>query len=208
VKTRLIGGAVTRDRAAQVYGAFLRDMTTRLDGSDDYDLLLAWARDGDDDEIPDLGVPGFLQQGRDLGERMYRALANVGERYDDVVVLGSDHPDLPAARARQAVAWLRDGAEAVIGPSRDGGYYLLGLPADGVDESLFSGIDWSTERVLDQTLARFEDRGVTPRMLPAAADVDRPEDLRALHRRLEENVTRAPQTLAVLRSWTDWEDRT
>lgn len=207
VKTRLIGGAITAERAAALYAAFLRDMTARLDGSDDYDLVLAWDREAGGARVPVLGVPGFAQEGRDLGARMFHALAKMGKRYAHVIVLGTDHPDLPAERVTRAVSHLRHGARAVIGPSEDGGYYLLGLPAREVDAGLFEGVEWSTERVLEQTLARFEARGITPRMLPAAADVDRPEDLFALRRRLEERVSSAPATLAVLRSLDLVEDK-
>lgn len=124
------------------------------------------------------GGPAYLPQAEgDLGARMAdafaRAFAAGAER---VVIVGSDLPDLSAALLRRAFRSL-DAHPAVLGPARDGGYYLLGLtrPVPG----LFEGIAWSTPGVLAATLARFRDAGIEPAMLETLADVDEAEDLPA-----------------------------
>jgi uncharacterized protein len=112
----------------------------------------------------------FVDQGDgDLGDRLARAAAPY-----PVIFIGSDAPDLDAARLIAAAAALRD-APAVIGPAEDGGYYLLGLntPAPW----LFNDMDWGTETVFDETMRRFAAHGIAPTVLETLADVDRPEDL-------------------------------
>jgi rSAM/selenodomain-associated transferase 1 len=111
----------------------------------------------------------------DLGARMQdafsRAFADGCER---VVIIGSDLPGMDARLLRQAFAAM-DEADAVIGPARDGGYYLLGLarPVPGV----FDGIAWSTPGVFAATMQRLRAAGVSPVVLPTLADVDEVDDL-------------------------------
>ncbi len=112
----------------------------------------------------------FIDQGEgDLGDRLARAAAPY-----PVIFIGSDAPDLDTDRLIAAAAALRT-APAVIGPAEDGGYYLLGLntPAPW----LFTGMDWGTETVFEETMRRFAAHGVTPVVLEPLADLDRPEDL-------------------------------
>jgi hypothetical protein len=80
----------------------------------------------------------------------------------------------------QALAALRR-ADAVLGPARDGGFYLMGLrkPA-GRRAQLFHGVDWGTARACRQALAQLRGAGLRVRMLPVESDVDRPEDVRRL----------------------------
>lgn len=111
-----------------------------------------------------------------LGDRMAGAFEEAfasGARR--VVLVGTDIPGLTAARLHRAFEAL-DQAGAVLGPSLDGGYWLVGLrrPAD-----LFSGIPWGTGAVLQRTLARAEALGLRVHRLETLRDVDRLEDLRA-----------------------------
>lgn len=122
--------------------------------------------------------PAYLPQGDgDLGARMEdafaRAFADGAER---VVIVGSDLPDLSAELLRRAFRSL-DAHPAVLGPARDGGYYLLGLarPVPGI----FQGIAWSTSGVLAATLDRFRAAKIEPAMLEELADVDEVGDLPA-----------------------------
>jgi uncharacterized protein len=112
----------------------------------------------------------FIDQGEgDLGDRLARAAAPY-----PVIFIGSDAPDLDAARLIAAAAALQN-APAVIGPAEDGGYYLLGLNAPA--PWLFTEMDWGTETVFDETMRRLAAHGITPVVLEPLADVDRPEDL-------------------------------
>jgi uncharacterized protein len=112
----------------------------------------------------------FVDQGDgDLGDRLACAAAPY-----PVIFIGSDAPDLDAARLIAAATALQN-APAVIGPAEDGGYYLLGLNAPA--PWLFKEMDWGTETVFDETMRRFAAHDITPVALEPLADVDRPEDL-------------------------------
>lgn len=91
-----------------------------------------------------------------------------------VIFFGADTPDL----SREIVAAAIDALvshDVVIGPAEDGGYYLIGLREAHRD--LLEGIDWSTERVFGQTLAKASAAGLSAHILPTLYDCDRPEDL-------------------------------
>jgi uncharacterized protein len=206
VKTRLIG-ALTAAQAADLHGAFVEDLAERL-RSAPFSTQLAWAVD-DGEQIPEgprpgcsLGLPGVLQQGADLGERLYRALMAAAISGDGVAAVGSDHPDLPSERVEEAFALLRAGAEVVLGPATDGGYYLIALAPQAVRARLFEGIAWSTASVLADTLDRCRELGLSVELLAPAHDVDTPEDLRRLALSL---ATAAhgwcPRTRALLDDW-------
>jgi rSAM/selenodomain-associated transferase 1 len=115
------------------------------------------------------------QSDGDLGERMSAAFADAfREGAGRVVVIGTDCPALSPDHLAEAFEALGN-HEVVLGPARDGGYYLVGLsrPAD----ALFTDIPWGTESVLQATMERAEAVGLTQCCLQTLGDVDRPEDL-------------------------------
>ncbi len=115
------------------------------------------------------------QGGGDLGERMHRCVRDGLEAgTKSVVIVGSDVPGVDAAILSEAFDELHD-HDLVLGPATDGGYYLIGLRRD-IPE-LFHGVPWGGEDVLSCTLDSAAAHGLTVSMLPALADVDRPEDL-------------------------------
>lgn len=103
---------------------------------------------------------------------------DLGARMADVpapaILIGSDCPALDAALIRRAAEALKGNA-AVLGPARDGGYYLLGMARPM--PFLFHDMQWSTAEVLPETLRRFELQGIAPTMLPELSDIDTPADL-------------------------------
>jgi rSAM/selenodomain-associated transferase 1 len=117
-----------------------------------------------------LGVPLRVQKGKDLGERMYRALAKASR---PAILIGTDCPMLTPADLRRATRWLQGGCDVVLAPAQDGGYALIG--ARRVSPAMFEGIEWGGERVYDETRARLS--GYRWRALRRVWDVDRPEDL-------------------------------
>jgi len=132
-------------------------------GGDEFPALL-----GDD-------VAFFAQSGEEFGERLERAFASAfGRGAGPVILVGADCPSLSARHFREALAAL-EAHDAVLGPARDGGWWLLGLRAPAPE--LFHGIAWSTPAVLDQTLAAARSAGLIVALLEELADVDRPEDL-------------------------------
>jgi rSAM/selenodomain-associated transferase 1 len=130
-------------------------------------------------------APGFLlvpQPGGDLGRRLRSAFERLlGLGAGPVVVIGSDAPSLPTSVLEQALEALHDRhTDVVLGPSGDGGYYLVGLRRPSA--ALFTGIAWSTPSVLAQTLARARARRLRVTVLRRWWDVDTPLDLARLRR--------------------------
>ena len=119
-----------------------------------------------------LNVKFRLQRGRDLGERMHRALARSAR---PAILIGSDCPALSARDLQRALRSLRGGYDAVLAPAEDGGYALVGVRR-AID--LFTGIDWGTSRVYEQTRRKLS--GYRWRAQRTVWDVDRPEDLERL----------------------------
>jgi len=120
------------------------------------------------------------------------------EGFERVVLIGSDNPTLQAEPIEQACAAL-DTHDVSIGPTSDGGYYLIGLRRPHLE--LFEAIDWSTPQVYAQTLARAQQIGLRVRAVRDWYDVDGPADLDRLQRELRSapELT-ARNTRAVLRS--------
>lgn len=113
------------------------------------------------------------QQGADLGARMHHALNQ--HRGTPTVLIGSDIPAIDAGYLRQGIAALLRGEPWVIGPAEDGGYVLIGCCNS--DERLFSGVTWSGNQVLAQTMKKAAQCGVTPLLLEPLWDLDNVVDL-------------------------------
>jgi hypothetical protein len=133
-----------------------------------------------------------LQRGANLGERLSNALGEHFELgYRRVVIMNSDGPTLPLTCLEEAFSGL-DRADVTLGPGHDGGYYLIGMKSHRPE--LFRGIDWSTERVIPQTLAACHQQGLSVHQLPQWYDVDVAADLERLRRDLERGPELAPCT--------------
>jgi hypothetical protein len=207
VKTRLIG-ELSGGQAAELHAAFLGDVEESLCRGA-FELRIAWALDAGE-PLPAAAktrltaapaTAAFRQQGEDLGERLYNGLRRMAQSYAMVAAVGSDSPELGPEIVEEGFARLAAGAGVVIGPTRDGGYYLIGMRREALCRELFDGIAWSTESVLDQTRERCRELGLTVELLPEIDDVDVAEDLRRLARRLGAAGGRAPRTRALLKAW-------
>lgn len=199
MKTRLIGD-LTPAQAAALHTAFLDDLLDRLRHGD-FGLTLAWALDPGEPIPESDGIFGVRQEGDDLGERLWRALSRAAQDADAVMALGSDHPIVSLDTIHQAFEAVERGAPVAIGPAEDGGYYLIALRADAVDRRIFEDIDWSTDRVLAQTLERCRELGLDVERLPLNMDVDTPDDLRRLASRMSCGDLGCPRTRDLLRTW-------
>jgi rSAM/selenodomain-associated transferase 1 len=205
VKTRLIGD-LTAAQAAELHAAFLSDLLARLAGGC-FELHLAWALDPGE-PVPEEfwpGVGSLRQEGADLGDRLFGALAAAARGGAAVAALGSDHPTVAVELVERAFVAVESGADAAIGPAEDGGYYLIALAAGAVRRRLFEGVPWSTDGVLAATLARCEQLGLAVELLPVAADVDTPADLARLAARLAPRLApdapACPRTRELLAAW-------
>ena len=116
-----------------------------------------------------------LQTTGDLGRRMAHAFQETLKETRFVLLLGTDSPSLTQDDLNEAAAALRQGNDAVLSPTEDGGYCLIGLRRYA--SRLFDDISWGTPLVLEQTRARLRELAWSWRELPERWDVDRPEDV-------------------------------
>jgi hypothetical protein len=200
VKTRLIGH-LNPASAARLHQALLGDLLTALEGGR-FSVRVAVALEPRD-ALPAVRHPVVAavdrQRGADLGERMLNALTDAARGHDLVGVVGSDLPGLDADRVDDAFDQLERGADVVLGPTADGGYYLLAVRADRIDPALFAGVAWSTGRVLEQTIERCRKLGLRRAMLDTGRDIDRPGDLEWLIENLRAGRVESPRVAAWLR---------
>ena len=205
VKTRLTacpasgaGSALSEADAARLYEAFLRDALGQYSALGP-DVRLYWG--SPPDMIPDALTPAdvqaFVQAGDGLGARMQRAfLETFAAGYERAAIIGTDHPTLPSAFVEEAFRALREPLAITIGPSEDGGYYLLGM--NEFYPQLFAGMRYSRADVFSETLTRAERMSAALTILPPWYDVDTPEALRRLRMDLEDPDVRVPHTRRVL----------
>ncbi|MDD5772689.1 MAG: TIGR04282 family arsenosugar biosynthesis glycosyltransferase [bacterium] len=117
------------------------------------------------------------QKGQDLGDRMKNCFIKAfSGKFKQVIVIGSDAPDMPCEFIKYAFASL-DSHDAVIGPASDGGYYLLGFNFDKFVPEIFEGIEWSTDKVFKETLSILNKAKRKTYILPEWNDIDVHSDL-------------------------------
>jgi len=140
------------------------------------------------------------QNGDGLGERMGQAFQHVFHAgIHRAVLTGTDLPDLPGEMIAQALSALDD-HEAVIGPSKDGGYYLIGFQSGAFTTAAFDGISWSSEAVFQATMNRLGHSGLSVHQLAEWRDIDTHDDLLDLIETLKKQPERAPETAAYLKN--------
>lgn len=199
VKTRLCP-PLTPDEAATLHGTFVLDTLERTKAAISkwrlsIDRFVACAPSASlvfFKILEERHAVRLLEQvGEDLGQRMYRAFADLfGRGYQRVCIVGTDVPTLPLSEYQQAVALL-DSHDVVLGPATDGGYYFVGLK--GLVPELFTGIPWSTGDVLAATKQKAAALKLTVGFLKEWRDVDLAEDLRALIHDCEQDSRRSKQ---------------
>jgi hypothetical protein len=175
VKTRLTP-ALPPEMALELHCAMLGDTLGAVAQADADRRHLYWDEPAGETglAIPD-GFRETHQAGEDLGERLEQAFEEMlSGSADRAIVVGTDCPELDVRLLDQALGAL-DEAEVVLGPTHDGGYYLVGLSRRA--PAIFRGIPWSTDQVLPQTLDRAREGGLTRTLLPQLPDLDTPEDL-------------------------------
>lgn len=178
-KTRLCP-PLTQDQAAELYDCFLRDTLAIMHEVPNVRCVIGYLPEDAQGYFRQLAPDMELscQRGASLGERLdhllTEALLGGSQR---AVIMDSDSPTLPAAYLRQAFDDLYD-ADVVLGPTRDGGYYLIGMKQP--QPHLLRQVQMSTPRVLADTLALAESSGLTVSLLPTWYDVDTVEELHQL----------------------------
>jgi uncharacterized protein len=170
------------DIVVRLYRAFIEDLLDRLSRGD-YQFRIAYHPiERKNDFIKQFGnfFSYIPQTGTDLGEKMNNTFSRCFlEGFRSAVIIGSDSPDLPHQIIKEAFHVLEKN-DAVIGPSYDGGYYLIGFRREAFSPRAFNGIAWSTDSVFKKTLQILQDEGIHVHVLPVWRDIDRPEDIAAL----------------------------
>lgn len=189
-KTRL-SPPLSPDEAAALYECFLRDTLDLMRQVPAARTVIAYLPEAEKAYFTGL-APDFellLQAGPDLGARLDNALTHYLQLgCDHVVIMDSDSPTLPPASLTAAFAGLSNGADVVLGPCDDGGYYLIGLkhPAP----RLLRDVQMSTPHVTADTLALAAEENLRVELLPTWYDVDNAATLN----RLAEELSRLPAT--------------
>lgn len=189
VKTRL-AASLGNEVSAEIYEGMVREVLQAAYQLNDVDTVVYWA--AKKESLPLLAEQyqccSRLQKGVDLGQRMQAAFEEMfSGGYAACCIIGSDAPDLPVAYIKDAYRLLDEqNTDVVLGPSRDGGYYLLGMKQ--VIPQLFTTIAWSSSVVLEQSLAAAMKAGLSTTLLPEWQDIDTVDDLQAYYVRNQGTV--------------------
>lgn len=176
VKTRL-AASIGDDQALRIYEQ-LRELTKHAIADIEASKAIAYA-----DFIPESdlllggGVEAWLQQGDELGERMHRAFVKgFSLGFSRVALIGTDCPEISPFILDLAFQKL-DNCDVVLGPARDGGFYLSALKRPFPE--LFLDRKWSTSSVLNESQRLIREHGKSCELLPALSDIDTFDDLKA-----------------------------
>lgn len=172
VKTRL-GAKIGYGLAAELYKIFMEQTFELAQSISCENMMVAFEPKERKKEIREM-VPQefqlFAQEGADLGQRLIQAFRTAfSHGMKRVIILGSDSPTLPGKFVSDAINYLRN-EDLVLGPSEDGGYYLIALKQP--HESLFENIEWSSDSVLQSTIKMANQLGLKFTLLPQWYDVD------------------------------------
>ncbi|QQS49259.1 MAG: TIGR04282 family arsenosugar biosynthesis glycosyltransferase [Acidobacteriota bacterium] len=204
VKTRLTA-VLEPAEAVELYANFLRDtfflMEVLQDERETLSLILCYSPEGEEEAFENIEREGSLmlpQRGHDLGERLVNCFSDLFDfGFESIVVMGGDSPTLPVEFLEVAFDRLAEGADVVLGPSADDGYYLIGMRR--LHAELFRDIPWSSPGVLEATRKRAASAGIRIFELPLWYDVDTPGQLERLKAELSEDPTPARRTAKFLR---------
>ncbi len=196
VKTRL-HERLSPAEATELYTAFLDDSLEQYSNLGvELRLYFSEALHGDVYPVKS-EVEVFRQRGAGLGERMAHAFVETfAAGFERIVIIGTDHPSLPPSFLRQAFLALQETRSVVIGPSEDGGYYLLGM--NEFLPGLFEDMSYSHPGVFDDTTERIRTSGAGLTVLPIWYDVDTPDMLGRLLEDLLAGTAEAPRTMRLL----------
>lgn len=211
VKTRLIP-YLSPEQAASLYQTFLVDWCSALSTIPIADRVIAYTPPESLRTLQALigEAPVYIpQQGASLGERLIAAARWAhAQGYARFLFVGSDSPTLPTPYVEHALDLL-ESRDVVIGPSVDGGYYLIGFSEEGASSlipTIFEQVSWSTEVVFRETLGKIQGTNARLGLLPPWYDVDTPTGLQLLRDHLlgmdlAGESSPAPRTYRKLTEW-------
>lgn len=183
-KTRLLP-ILCGEQCAALHTAFLHDIAAVYEGLE-AELFVAYTPDPDWHMLKGifpLAKGFFPQEGGDLGAKMLNAISHVlGLGYEAVILTGTDLPTLTVEHFRGGFAALEQ-ADVAIGPTSDGGYYLIGMKKPHA--APFSGQSYGGSTVYENTMAAIRSAGLTAATAPLCDDADTPEDLAELAKHID-----------------------
>jgi rSAM/selenodomain-associated transferase 1 len=194
VKTRLCPPLSLAD-AAELYRSFLLDKIEQVRSLGTASLAIAYTPAEARAFFAEV-APGYVlvqQQGADLGDRLANSLGELLDQgHRGALAIDSDTPTLPLGFLQRALELVvTPEIDVVLGPTEDGGYYLIGLRA--VHRELFEAMAWSTGQVLPETIRRADAKGLRVACLPPWYDIDTPDDLARLRMALAASDGGAPR---------------
>lgn len=193
VKTRL-SDCLSKKQTVDLYKAFIQDTLAIGRKLKNCKKIVAYHYDGNPLYLKKnaIGYSFYKQQGASLGQRLYNAFVFAkSQGATKIVIVGSDAPDLPPEYVEAAFRELPR-HDVVFGPSRDGGYYLVGLKIPVL--KIFQGIKWSTSSVLEKSLCKAKKAGKSVYLLKPWQDIDCCEDLNRLKTTLKNKTDIAKYT--------------
>jgi rSAM/selenodomain-associated transferase 1 len=183
-----------------LYRCFVHDTLTTITKLDAH-LLICFLPSDAEEKFKDWLGSTFTyipQEGADLGERMKNCFTHAfAQGFHRVILIGSDSPDLPGTFLHNAFAELRT-HDVVLGPSSDGGYYLIGFRDTAFFPVVFEGIPWSQQTVLQETLKKIHQKTRRLSLLPVWSDIDTIVDLKNLVKRNRDTAFKSSQTITYL----------
>lgn len=183
-KTRL-EPFIGKEKCVKLQTAFIKDIYNTISNIG-IDIIVNYSDHGDLGllkEIINEDVCFLEQQGKDLGEKMYNAISLTLERYDEIVLIGSDLPLIEKRDINSAFKILKN-KDIVISPTYDGGYYLIGMKEK--NQEVFN-IKYSTNLVFNETIKRIKELGKSYEIGNIQLDIDDKDDFIKLYKHLRKD---------------------
>lgn len=203
-KTRLMD-IMSGDECANLHRAFLKDLFNTFKSlRKDMDIYLTYTPENSlgiiEDIIPEY-IKAFPQRGEGLGNKMYNAINyTLSLGYENVILIGSDIPHIRYGDIIDAFHIL-DKNDIVLGPSYDGGYYLVGMKKP--NESLFNiGKKWGGKSVLESTIDMANNQSLSVGLAAKYMDIDTKEDLFTFIRNYEDQGI-VLNTMEFIKDWRE-----
>lgn len=184
VKTRLLP-FLTKEICVELQTAFIKDMYDSIRDAG-IDIVISYAANGDLAPLQSIVHPDIKlikQEGHDIGEKMYHAIASTLEKYNKVLLIGSDIPLLQKIDLEKAFQILEQ-KDMVISPTYDGGYYLIGMKK--VNRDIFK-MEYSTSSVFEESIEKMESLGLSYGIGNSQLDIDDKDDFLRLYHTLKNN---------------------